>query len=517
LPYGQSHHGERPYGQGQHEESPYGQPQYGQGQYAQGQYAQGPYGQPQYGQPQYGQPQYGQPQYGQPQYGQPGQPQWEGQYGQSPYGQPQFGQPSPYGPYGEASSAGKPGGGRRGQALRLTAAVIVIVAVAFIGAGVSHVVWPPVQRVSAAPPLGTGANDNPSGSSGNDPYGVPYPGFFGNGGTGNGGAGNGGAGSSSEGSGGPSDKNAIAAKVAPAVVDINVTLDYGYAEAAGTGIVLASDGEVLTNNHVIDGATKVSVTDVGNGKTYAATVVGYDNTHDVAILQLQGASGLTTAKLATGSPATGEAVVAIGNAGGTGGTPTSAGGSITALDQSITASDQLTGTSELLSGLIEVNANVESGDSGGPLVNASGQVIGMDTAASQSFAFSTQGNEGFAIPLSEAVSVAKQIGSGRGTSTVHVGATAFLGVGFGGSPSPCYGSNANTQVTKVLGGAPAQKAGIGQCDVITSFAGKSITSPEQLTHLLVTYHPGEKAQIGWSDTSGTSHKATVTLASGPPS
>ena len=178
--------------------------------------------------------------------------------------------------------------------------------------------------------------------------------------------------------------------------------------------MLTSNGEVLTNNHVVDGATKISVTDIGNGETYSATVVGYDLGRDVAVLQLQGASGLKTAQLATSKPSIGEAVVAIGNAGGTGGTPTSAGGSITALGQSITASDELTGSSEQLSGLIEVNANVEAGDSGGPLVNAAGQVIGMDTAASQSFAFSAQGNAGFAIPISAAIPIAKDIEAGRG-------------------------------------------------------------------------------------------------------
>ena len=147
--------------------------------------------------------------------------------------------------------------------------------------------------------------------------------------------------------------------------------------------MLTSTGEILTNNHVIDGATSISVTDVGNGKTYKATVVGYDKSHDIAVLQLQGASGLKTAKIGDSSKATvGESVVAIGNAGGTGGTPSAAGGSIVALNQQITASDELGGASEQLTGLIEVNADVQPGDSGGSLVDSAGQVIGIDTAAS---------------------------------------------------------------------------------------------------------------------------------------
>jgi S1-C subfamily serine protease len=329
----------------------------------------------------------------------------------------------------------------------------------------------------------------------------------------------------------------IAARVDPAVVDVNVTFNYQSAEGAGTGIVLTSNGLVLTNNHVIDQATKISVTDVGNGKTYTANVLGYDNTHDVALLQLQGASGLATAKLSTASPSVGEAVVAIGNAGGTGGTPTSAGGSVTAVDQSITASDELTSGSEQLSGLIEVNANVESGDSGGPLVNAAGQVIGMDTAASAGFAFSAQGNQGFAIPVKAALTVAKQIESGKGTATVHVGATAFLGLlvepvsatqspfsggygyPFGGDPfgsgGPSTGST-GVGVAQVVPGTPAQKAGITAGDVITTLNGKTLATDGSLTHLLVAYHPGQKVTIGWVTTTGQSRQASVVLASGPP-
>ena len=160
------------------------------------------------------------------------------------------------------------------------------------------------------------------------------------------------------------------------------------ATAKGTGIVLTSNGEILTNNHVINGATSVSVTDIGNGKTYKATVVGYDESHDIAVLQLSGASGLTTAT--TGDSSTvnvGDSVVALGNAGGAGGTPSVAAGAVTALNQSITASDESSGSSEQLTGLIETNADIQAGDSGGPLVNSHGQVIGIDTAASTNYQF----------------------------------------------------------------------------------------------------------------------------------
>jgi S1-C subfamily serine protease len=228
----------------------------------------------------------------------------------------------------------------------------------------------------------------------------------------------------------------IAARVDPALVDVVSTDGDQQAESAGTGIVLSSSGLILTNNHVIDGATSIKVTDIGNGKSYTAKVVGYDATHDVAVLQLQGASGLTVANLGNSSSVqTGDSVVALGNAGGKGGTPSVAAGQVTALNQSITASDELSGSSEQLSGMIETNANIQPGDSGGSLVNAYGQVIGIDTAASSSSSGS-QGSsqdqsgqtQAFAIPINEAVSIAQQIEAGDASSTIHIGATAFLGL-----------------------------------------------------------------------------------------
>ena len=477
-PYFQPTHGQPP-----HAQPPYGQP-YGQGPYGQAPYGQQPYGQPSHAQPPYPQPPYGQPPYGQPPYGQP------------PYGAEQSYHSSPERP--------PLGPSRHAKGLRSAAAILVIAAAGVAGAGVSRVAWPSSQLASgaSAPATTTPSSESPGGDGGL-------------------GTSSGGTGGSTEGAGGPSDVSAIASKVDPAVVDVNSTFNYEQAEGAGTGIVLTSTGLVLTNNHVIDGETKLSVTDVGNGETYPATVIGYDNTHDVALVQLQGASGLTTAKLAPSSQSMGEAVVAIGNAGGTGGTPTSAGGSITALHQSITANDELTGGSEQLSGLIEVNANVEAGDSGGPLVNASGEVIGMDTAASESFAFSSEGNQGFAIPLSAALAIARQIENGHGTATVHVGATGFLGLIEDPSENRSFLGDGATAVNgvdidNVVAGSPAQEAGIAEGDVVTAFDGHAVSTPEQLEHLMVLHSPGNKVTITWVGATGQSHTTTVTLASGPP-
>ena len=240
----------------------------------------------------------------------------------------------------------------------------------------------------------------------------------------------------------------IASRVDPALVDVVSTDGYQGATSAGTGIVLSSSGVVLTNNHVVNGATAIKVTDIGNGKTYTATVVGYDDSHDVAVIQLQGASGLTTASLGNSSTVqTGDSVTALGNAEGKGGTPSVASGTVTALNQSITASDELSSVSEQLTGLIETNAPIQPGDSGGSLVNSYGQVIGMDTAASssdQSAGQSATATQAFAIPINEAVSIAHQIESGTTTADVHIGATAFLGLELQGSGSSSDGSAAAT-------------------------------------------------------------------------
>jgi S1-C subfamily serine protease len=318
-------------------------------------------------------------------------------------------------------------------------------------------------------------------------------------------------------------------------VDIDTTLGYQGEEAAGTGIVLTSSGEILTNNHVIDGATTISVTDIGNGKTYSASVVGYDRTKDVAVLQLHGASGLTTATLGDSSKVSvGEDVVGIGNAGGTGGTPSYAGGTVTALNQSITASDEGDGTSEQLTGLLETNADIQAGDSGGSLVNSSGQVVGMDTAASAGFSFqggSGSGGQGYAIPINTAVALAKQIEAGSASSTVHIGATGFLGVeiesgtstgsgdGFGGGFGGGFGNEPTTSGATVAGvvtSSPAQEAGLAEGDVITAVGSTAVTSGEGLTNALENDHPGDKVTITWTDTSGQSHSASVSLTSGPP-
>ncbi|HXA29087.1 MAG TPA: trypsin-like peptidase domain-containing protein [Candidatus Angelobacter sp.] len=309
----------------------------------------------------------------------------------------------------------------------------------------------------------------------------------------------------------------IEAKVDPALVDITVTLAGGQGTAEGTGMIVTSNGQVLTNNHVIDGASTIKVQVGGTGSTYNATVVGYDVADDIALLQMQGnPSNLTT--IQTGDPnqlTVGDPVVALGNALGRGGTPQPATGSVTALGQTITAGDS-SGQTETLSGLIETNANIQPGDSGGPLVNSSGQVIGMDTAASVSGGrFHRIGGttgQGYAIPIDTAMQIVQQIRSGGGgNSNIQTGQRALIGVEISATAT---GTGAT--VAGVQPGSPAESAGIVAGDVITAVGGKSVTSASSLQAAVLTHKPGDRVSVTWVDPSGQQHSATVTLISGPP-
>lgn len=316
----------------------------------------------------------------------------------------------------------------------------------------------------------------------------------------------------------------VEAKVDPALVDVVSTIDYGQGEAAGTGIVLTSSGEILTNNHVVEGATSITVTDVGNGKTYRATVLGYDATADVAVLKLQGASGLTTASLGNSSAiAVGQSVVAIGNAGGAGGTPSAAAGTVTALGQSISAYDEMTNSAEQLANLVKTDAAIQAGDSGGPLVNMAGQVVGMDTAGASNFQFqygesqSTSGTSGYAIPINKAISITKQIEAGKSSASVHIGASAFLGVQVA-STAASYSFGTTTSGATIVGvvsGSPAAAAGLSYGDTVTSVGGHAVTSSSSLRTIMDRFHPGQKVSVSWVDQYGGSHTADIELATGP--
>ncbi|WP_448061338.1 S1C family serine protease [Cellulomonas hominis] len=319
------------------------------------------------------------------------------------------------------------------------------------------------------------------------------------------------------------------------VVLITTTLGYESAEAAGTGIVLTSDGLVLTNNHVVEGSTEISVTVPATGQSYTATIVGTDSTHDVAVLQLADASGPATATLDDdGDVAAGDTVTAVGNAEG-GGTLVAADGTVTALDESITTSSSGGSEGEALTGLIEIDADVVSGDSGGPLLDDEGEVVGMTTAASSGSADIT----GYAIPIEDALDVATDIIAGNDTDTITLGYPAFLGVelaasgsagstgslsgpatGFGGRDSAggsgTLMTTSGATIAGVISGTPAAEAGLTAGDVVTAVDGAAVASGDELSAALAAKAPGDQVTITWTDAqTGTAQSATVTLIEGP--
>jgi S1-C subfamily serine protease len=411
------------------------------------------------------------------------------------------------------------------QILVIVSAVSLVLAAGSLGFILGHSNQNSTSAVAVAPPQS--ANPSfPSGSSG------AY-GSYGN-------YGNyaGGSNAATPAANAPTSKaqaaaGAIATSVDPGLVDITTQLSYQQSSAAGTGMILTSNGLILTNNHVIDGATSISVRDIATGKTYKATVVGYDVTSDVALLQLANATGLTTVTTNTSGVAVGESVVGIGNAGGVGGTPSYAAGTVLAKDKTITAGDDENPTgSETLSGMIEMNANIQAGDSGGALVNSKGQVVGMDTAA-----LSTNGEPGFnsdsatttqafAIPIGTALFIAKSIEKGNSSSTVHVGTTAFLGIevesaaaspyaGVGGAQPPSTTTNGVT-VAGTVAGTPAASSALAAGDVITSVNGQSVTTITSLDKILAMLKPGDSAQVGYTNASGAQTTLDLVLGSGPP-
>jgi S1-C subfamily serine protease len=447
----------------------------------------------------------------------------------------QSGQPSPTGqpfgpPFGRPPARPRP---RRGARVAVAGTLVLAVG---LGGGVAighalgdHAVAGSGTPASGSAPTGQlgwgdrfgdgGSGTGNGGSGGGSGSGAGSGGFgdgsgsgAGSGGFGDGsgsGAGSGGFGDGSGGSGsgtGTGTTREATAAESVGVVDVTTVIDYGQAEAAGTGVVLTSNGEILTNNHVVGGATKITVTVVSTGRSYPATVVGTDAGDDVAVLQLSGASGLDTAKLSSDDVSVGDEVTAVGNAGGTGGTPTAAEGTVTALDQSITASGEGGSDPEQLTGMIQVDADIQAGDSGGPLYDSHGEVVGIDTAASSG---QTAATIGFAIPIEKAVSIADRIESGEDSATIQQGTPAFLGVQL------AQDAAGTATISGVVDGSPAAGAGLQAGDTITAVGGTTVDSADALSATLAERNPGDQVRVTWVDSTGTSHTATITLVAGP--
>ena len=310
------------------------------------------------------------------------------------------------------------------------------------------------------------------------------------------------------------DWESVADQIKPGMVYIETRVSNGI--GAGTGMILTADGTVLTNNHVIDGASSIVVTTAVDGKMFRATVVGADPAEDVAVIKLTNASGLTPIPIGDSSTVqVGDEVAGMGNAGGTG-TSTTAPGHVVALDQQVTATDEQGGNAETIDGTIQVDATIVPGHSGGPLVSADAKVVGIDTAASannlngggstggRGSRGGSSGSEGYAIPINHALQIAQQLektGKGADPSTAS---GAYLGVQITNGTS-------GAEVVGVATGGPAEQAGITAGSTITSIGGTPITSASALSSAVQGHRSGDRVSVGWTDADGQSHQATITL------
>ncbi len=289
---------------------------------------------------------------------------------------------------------------------------------------------------------------------------------------------------------------------APGVVLINTLLFNG--AGAGTGMILSSDGLVLTNYHVVSGSETVQITLADTGEEYTAQVLGHDATADVAVLQIEGAKDLPTVSTNTASLQIGDAVSAVGNGSGQG-YLTQLDGSVIGLDETITATDAASPTDgEVLTGLIATDADVVPGYSGGPLFNSDGEVVGMTTAASRGNTSAQV--DGYAVPISQALDIVDQVVSGNPTSdTVVIGRNPALGV------TVASGNTPGARIVEVLEGSAADDAGIVADETVIALDGTAITDPSMLSGLVKEHGIGDVVTLTVVGIDGSQREVQVTL------
>jgi S1-C subfamily serine protease len=304
--------------------------------------------------------------------------------------------------------------------------------------------------------------------------------------------------------------------VIPAVVSIDVKA--GGNEDEGTGMIITSNGEVITNNHVIELFTStaggsITVTEYGQTKALPTTLVGYDAAKDVALLKINNVSNLKTVTFGSSAKAqVGDAVVAIGNALGlAAGTPTVTQGIVSALGRSVTAGGTGT-TSENLQNLIQTDAAINPGNSGGPLIDTADQVIGMNTAVAGTSSDGTGAqNIGFAIPISQVESLISELEKGGPAASTG----GYLGVDIT-TLTPAlrqqYGltPTSGAVILNVITGSPADQAGLKQGDVIVDVGGTTIDSSETLQGIVQKDKPGQVVPITYY-VGNQKHTVSVTL------
>lgn len=295
-----------------------------------------------------------------------------------------------------------------------------------------------------------------------------------------------------------------AAVIAPSVVTItNTTANGG---DTGTGIIISSDGEIVTNNHVVEGSTDLKVRLAGATDAVKATILSTDPGNDLALIKLVNASGLTAATFADpASIAVGDTVVAVGYALALDGGPSVTSGIVSALNRTLTDSNGA------LDRLIQTDAAISSGNSGGPLINLSGQVIGINTAVYNSDGQTAANNIGFAIGVEEVQRVVKILrndATGGNTNTART--QGYLGIALGDRTD----GGAGAVITEVQANSPADKAGLKVNDIVVAINGTSVTGQGSLIAVIRDASPGDKVTLT-IDRDGTKKTLTATLVARP--
>ena len=276
----------------------------------------------------------------------------------------------------------------------------------------------------------------------------------------------------------------VAARLANSVVTISTTVeeDFGGGRGVGTGVVLTSDGQILTNAHVVEDASEVVVRFAGETEPRVAKILASDLGNDLALLKID-ATGLVAATFAKpGSVQIGDAVIAIGYALALDGGPTVTSGIVSALKRTIETD------SGALNSLIQTDAAISSGNSGGPLVNLKGEVVGINTAVARGDSTSAANNIGFSISVDEVLIVVEQL---RKQASGVVRDDGFLGVGLAAREDGGQGAI----ITDVQADSPADKAGILIDDVVLAVDGEPIDGQAGLVAAIRDAEPGQTVKI----------------------
>lgn len=471
---------------------PYGPPA-GAPQYtataATGQFGPAPAG---YGQPTYGQPGYGQPGYGQPGYPSSGQPGYGPGY--APPGQPYAGSAGPYARYASPTSGQLPPPQQpyayyAGQQQWPTAAptqprrrtgrtvLVVTLALALAITGFAWALRPMLEQSlrPTTPSVAPAQPDQPNQPGQPNQPAQPDPN------------------TSPGGSGVISESAGV----------VFVTGETSTGIASGTGMVLTADGHVLTNYHVVAGTRSLEVAIADTGDTYTATVLGFDQTKDIALLQLKDATGLATVTIDHDQLKAGDEVAAVGNAGGHN-ELVRAPGEVVGLDRSLTVnSDSPWGSQEKLSGVIETTAGAVPGHSGGPMYDAQGEVAGVTTAGSE------KAGRSYAVPIADALQVVDVITAGQDVGTVRVGPAGYLGIVIGEATR--YG----VTVSDVAEDSPAARAGMEAGSTLVRVGDTRVSDTTNLATVIRGLEPGDQVEVEWLTPSGERQQASVVLEASP--